>query len=113
MKRIVLFLFMAAAAGLAGSCSASGQSPGSYQVVIIGGDEELSGAFSDFAGNGGPVGELRYIADPEEARKEFSKYSLEETPVIFIFETGGGAMKKLVLETNEAEEAQEFLEGKD
>ncbi|MGD6843666.1 hypothetical protein ACQCVH_14220 [Bacillus infantis] len=113
MKRIVLFLFLAAAAGLAGACSASGQHPGSYQVVIIGGDEKLSGAFSDFAGNGGLVGELRYIADPEEARKEFPKYSLEETPVIFIFETGGGVMKKLALETNEVEEAQEFLEGKD
>lgn len=114
MKRIVLFLFMAAAAGLAGACSASGQSPGSYQVVIIGGDEELSGAFSDFAGNGRPVGELRYIADPEEARKEFPKYDFEEVPAIFIFETGGsGAMKKLVLETNEVEEAQAFLEGKD
>jgi hypothetical protein len=113
MKRIALFLFLAAAAGLAGACSASGQYPGSYQVVIIGGDEKLSGVFSGFAGNGGPVGELRYIADPEEARKEFPKYSLEDTPAIFIFESGRGAMKKLVLETNEVEEAQEFLEGKD
>lgn len=113
MKRIVLFLFLTAAAVLA-ACGASGQSSGSYQVVIIEGDEDLSGAFSDFAGNGGPVGELRYIADPEEARKEFPEYDFEEVPAIFIFETGGGgAMKKLVLETNEVEEAQAFLEGKD
>ncbi|MEF7565540.1 hypothetical protein V4V35_21300 [Bacillus infantis] len=112
MKRIVLFLFLAAAAILA-ACGASGQSSGSYQVVIIGGNEDLSGAFSDFAGSGGPVGELRYIADPEEARKEFSKYSFEEVPAIFIFETGGSEMKKLMLETNDVEEAQAFLEGKD
>jgi hypothetical protein len=113
MKQIVLFLFLAAAAVLAGACGASGQSSGSYQVLIIGGDETLSGAFSDFTGNGGPVGELRYIADPEEARKEFPKYSFEETPAILVFETGGGEMKKLVLETDEVEEAQEFLEGKE
>lgn len=112
MKRIVLFLFLAAAAILA-ACGASGQSSGSYQVVIIGGNEDLSGAFSDFAGSGGPVGELRYIADPEEARKEFPKYSFEEVPAIFIFETGGSEMKKLMLETNDVEEAQAFLEGKD
>ncbi|MCK6207867.1 MULTISPECIES: hypothetical protein [Bacillaceae] len=112
MKRIVLFLFLTAAAILA-ACGASGQSSGSYQVVIIGGNEDLSGAFSDFAGSGGPVGELRYIADPEEARKEFPKYSFEEVPAIFIFETGGSEMKKLMLETNDVEEAQAFLEGKD
>ncbi len=113
MKQIVLFLCLASAAILAGACGATGQSSGSYQVLIIGGDETLSGAFSDFAGSGGPVGELRYIADPEEARKEFPKYSFEEVPAIFIFETGGSEMKKLMLETNEVEEAQAFLEGKD
>jgi hypothetical protein len=113
MKQMVLCLFLAVAAVLAAACGASGQSSGSYDVLIIGGDQKLSGAFSDFAGSGGPVGELRYIADPEEARKEFPKYSLEKTPAIFIFETRGAALKKLVLETSEVEEAQEFLEGKE
>jgi hypothetical protein len=109
MRRI-LFLFLTATALLASACEAVNESSGNYFVLIVGGEEELSGAFGEYAGNGGQVGELRYIADPEEARIEFPKYSFERTPAIFIFESaGGGEMKKLVLETDELEKAQDFL----
>jgi hypothetical protein len=80
-----------------------------YYVLIVEAEEDISGVFGEFANNEYSVVEIEYLTSLESANEKYPDYDIQNAPAVFIFETGGGEMKKSVLKTFDVQEAIEFL----
>ncbi|MCA1032440.1 hypothetical protein LCL95_15500 [Bacillus timonensis] len=110
MKKLFLcflFIFFVFIMG----CSSTAQQE-KYYLLIIQGEENISDKFSEFANSDYLVTKVEYLTSLEVAKEKYPNYKIEKTPAVFIFETGGGEMKKLKLKTYDIEEAVQFLKGK-
>ncbi|WP_186580311.1 hypothetical protein [Aquibacillus kalidii] len=109
MKKITLGLLnMILVLSILG-CSTSNNQETNYYVLVVEGENNISGTFGEFANKEYSVVEVEYITSLARAKEKYPNYEIENTPAVFIFETGGGEMKKIKLKTYEVEEAIEFL----
>ncbi|MFC4323318.1 hypothetical protein [Litchfieldia salsa] len=90
-------------------CSPTQDNHLKYDVLIIQGDENISGKFGEFGSSEYPIHQIEYITNLELAKEKYPKYEIKKVPAVFIFETAGGEMKKLKLETYDVDQAIEFL----
>ncbi|MFC3039685.1 hypothetical protein ACFOGI_05420 [Virgibacillus xinjiangensis] len=107
MKRWLLFIsIFLMLFGVIG-CSSDQSNNEKYYVLVVQGDENISDKFGEFAGN--PVLELEYLTSLEVANEKYPENEIERAPAVFIFETGGGEMKRLEFKTYNVDEAIDFL----
>ncbi|MFC2948073.1 hypothetical protein [Virgibacillus sediminis] len=90
-------------------CSPDQGTDEKYEVLVVQGDENISDKFGKFAGNGYPVLEVEYFTSLEAVNERYPENDIEKAPAVFIFESGGGEMKKLEFKTYDVDEAIEFL----
>ncbi|NMH74570.1 hypothetical protein HF078_15900 [Bacillus sp. RO2] len=109
MKRLILicsFLLLAFILG----CSSSENTDPKYFLLIVEGEENISDKFSKFISNDYSVVKSEYLPNLATAKEKYPKYEIEKAPAVFIFETGGGELKQLILKTYDIDEAVKFLE---
>lgn len=109
MKKITLVVLITILSLSILGCSSSNSQETNYYVLVVEGENNISGTFGEFANKEYSVVEVEYITSLENAREEYPRYEIENAPAVFIFETVGGEMKKLKLKTYDVEEAVEFL----
>lgn len=80
-----------------------------YSILVIEGENNISGKFGQFGSNEYSVMEVEYITNLESAIDKYPDYDIQKAPAVFIFEYGG-EMKKLKLKTYDVEEAIDFIE---
>lgn len=112
MSRFIFFCFLFLSAVAIMGCS-SEQSNGQYRLLIVEGEENVSGTFAEFTGEEQPVAESEYITSLEKARGKYPGYEIEQAPAVFIFERQGGEKGELRLKTYEINEAVEFLQNRE
>ncbi|WP_226666310.1 hypothetical protein [Metabacillus litoralis] len=90
-------------------CSSNPKDEINHSVLVIEGENNLTGKFGHFASNEYSVIKVEHITSLEKANQKYPDYDIQRAPAVFIFEIGG-EMKKLKLKTYDVEEAIKFLE---
>ncbi|TXC92921.1 hypothetical protein FS935_01635 [Metabacillus litoralis] len=90
-------------------CSSKENENVKYSILVIEGENNISGKFGHFGSNEYSVMEVEYITDLKSAIDKYPDYDIQKAPVVFIFEYGG-EMKKMKLKTYDVEEAIDFIE---
>ncbi|WP_100372246.1 hypothetical protein [Bacillus sp. FJAT-45037] len=111
MKRLLLFFLVFILSSVFLGCSSFGNDEEQYSILVVEGNENMSGVFGKYASNDYPVKELEYIVDLEVAKEKYPHYEIEKAPAIFIFSTFG-EVRGLELKTYDIDEAIQFLEDK-
>lgn len=90
-------------------CSSSQNDGAKYYVLVVEGENNISGTIAEFVNIEHLVVEMEYLTSLEQVQNKYPDYEIKKAPAVFIFETGGGEFKKLKLKTYDVEKAIEFL----
>lgn len=110
MKRLLLSCLFFLLASVMLGCSTTEKDIEGYYVLVVEGEQNISDEFGKFVSNEYSVIETEYLMSLKVAKEKYPEYEIEKTPAVFIFETGGGEMKKLTLKTYNVNKAVQFLE---
>ncbi|ALX47667.1 hypothetical protein [Lentibacillus amyloliquefaciens] len=108
MKRLLSICLTLILFALIG-CTTNENDKKEYSLLVVEGDKNISEDFGKYGGNESPVAEMEYFTSLKAAKERYPSYEIEKSPAVFIFETGGGDMKKLKFKTYDVEEAIGFL----
>lgn len=80
-----------------------------YYVLVVEGEEDLIKEFDKYASVKNPVIEIDYYKNMKDAKKKFPSYSIEDSPVVFIFSISKEKDKNLELRTNDNDKSLRML----